>query len=103
MITQEKMKKIKAEIDCGQSVIICVIKDKVSGLYSTPLSFNSIDSAKRYMKSLLINQGLSSDDYEMYYLANFSPSTAILYIDDSYLTEPQVLPIEEVENETQEE
>ena len=103
MVTQEKKKKIKAEIECGQSVKICVIKDKVSGLFSTPLSFNSIESAKRYFKSLLTSQGISSDDYEMYYLADFSPSTAILYIDDCYLTEPQVLPIEEVENETQEE
>lgn len=103
MINQEKKKKIKAEIECGQSVKICVIKDKVSGLYSTPLSFNSIESAKRYFKSLLSSQGLSSDEYEMYYLADFSPSTAIIYIDDSYLIEPQVLPIEEVEDETQKE
>ncbi len=103
MISQEAKKKISAEKECGQCVKLCVIKDKVSGLYSTPLSFNSIESAKRYFKSLLTSQGLSSEDYEMYYLADYSPSTAVLYVDDIYLTECQVLPIEEVENETQEE
>lgn len=63
--------------------ILCLIYDKVAGMYSSPLIYDNIECAKRHFGQLIKNQpNLNGDDYELYVLGNYDPKTGTIYDDD---------------------
>lgn len=66
--------------------ILCLIYDKVAGMYSSPLIYDNIECAKRHFGQLIKNQpNLNGDDYVLYFLGNFDPKTGIAYTDEGAL------------------
>lgn len=60
------------------------IRDKVSGLYSKPLPFENEACAKRYFNNL-IACNKAKDDYELYYIGEFSFETGDVKSSDKLL------------------
>lgn len=53
------------------TLCVCVIFDKVAGVYSAPMSFQNEECAKRYIFDSFSNK-LSASDYELYKVAEFN-------------------------------
>lgn len=63
--------------------VLCLIFDKVAGMYSSPLIYDNIECAKRHFGQLIKNQpNLNGDDYDLYVLGNFDSKTGIVFNDD---------------------
>ena len=64
--------------------ILCLIYDKVAGMYSSPLIYDNIECAKRHFGQLIKNQpNLNGDDYELYVLGNYNPKTGLTWDDEN--------------------
>lgn len=63
-------------------LIVCSLFDRVSGIYSAPMTFQNIDCAKRFMNEKFYNN-ISASDYELYSLGFFNIETGEVILESS--------------------
>lgn len=54
--------------------VICLIYDRIAGLYSAPMTFTNNDCAIRYFKNNICGKP-NSIDLELYYCADYNQET----------------------------
>lgn len=64
--------------------VLCLIYDKVADLYSAPMLFDNESVAVRYFSNIL-EKTQNKCDYELYFIANYSDKTGIIYNIDKKL------------------